>query len=193
MKLGKTFYAKDRKAWRKWLEKNHAKAKEIWLIYYKQHMGKPRVPYAEAVEEALCFGWIDSTVKSINKDSFAQRFSPRKSKSAWSQPNIERMKRLKKQGLMAPAGLAAFQQGSPTSPRLRGVSELKITPDILKALKADKEVWKNFQKFPGSYKRVRIAYIESQRRHGREAFQRSLRNFIKKTKANKKFAFGGPQ
>jgi len=186
MKIGKTFYAKDRKAWRKWLEKHHEKDKEIWLIYYKQHTGKPRVPYGEAVEEALCFGWIDSTVKTIDANRFAQRFSPRKSKSAWSQPNIERMKRLKKQGLMTPAGLAAFQMKNGRSQKKNEISE-----DILKALKADKEVWKNFQKFPESYKRIRVAYIESQRRHGEEAFQRSLKNFIKKTRANKKFMFGG--
>lgn len=110
MEVGKTLYVKDRKTWRAWLEENHSKEKEIWLVYPKKHTGKARVPYDEAVEEALCFGWIDSTVKTIDKDSFAQRFSPRKSKSAWSQPNIERMKRLKRQGLMTPAGVAVFHQ-----------------------------------------------------------------------------------
>src|SRR5688572_14161597 len=173
MEIGKTLRASNRKAWRKWLEGHHDKDREIWLIYPKKHTGKPRVPYGEAVEEALCFGWIDSTVKTIDKDSFAQRFSPRRSKSAWSQPNIERMKRLKRQGLMTPAGLAAFQAAENRK------QKLEIRPDVLKMLKTDKEVWKNFQKFPESYKRIRIAYIENQRRHGAPAFKRSLRNFVK--------------
>ena len=185
MKLGKTLQVTTREAWRKWLEKNYDKEPEIWLVYSKQHTGKARVPYGEAVEEALCFGWIDSTVKTIDENSFAQRFSPRRSKSPWSASNIERMKRLKKLRLMTPAGLAAFKgtkQG-----------KLNIAPDVLEALKEDQEVWQNFQKFPEGYKRIRIAYIESQRKHGPEAFARSLKNFLKKTKANKKFAFGGVQ
>ena len=78
MDIGKTLYVTDRKQWRSWLAKNHTKAKEIWLIYYRKSSGKKRIPYNDAVEEALCYGWIDSIMKSIDEKSFAQRFSPRK-------------------------------------------------------------------------------------------------------------------
>ncbi|VVC03580.1 Bacteriocin-protection, YdeI or OmpD-Associated [Candidatus Burarchaeum australiense] len=189
MKLGKTLYVADRNAWREWLAKNHGKEKEIWLVYLRKHTGKPRIPYAHAVEEALCFGWIDSTIKRIDSEKYAQRFSVRKSTGKWSQPNIERMRRLIKLGKMTPAGLAAFKNRD----LLTKEQKLKISPDILTALKHDKQVWENFQKFPDIYKRIRIAYIEDRRRQGVSAFQKSLRNFVKKTKENKQFAFGGVQ
>jgi uncharacterized protein YdeI (YjbR/CyaY-like superfamily) len=189
MKITKTVSVTTRNAWRAWLKKHHATAPEIWLLYPKKHTGKPRVPYDEAVEEALCFGWIDSTVKSIDNDTFAQRFSPRKRKSPWSQPNIERVKRLIKQRKMTPAGVAAFKLAENPSKS----AKQKIAPEILKALKADKETWQHWQQFPDSYKRIRIAYLESCRRHGAAAFKKSLQYLLKKTKANKLFAFGGVQ
>lgn len=189
MKISKKVYITNRRAWRAWLAKHHATASDVWLVYPKKNTGKPRVPYNEAVEEALCFGWIDSTVKSIDKNSFAQRFSPRKSKSPWSQPNIERARRLIKLGKMTPAGLAVFQQ----TPRRSKSRPPQLAPEVREALRADKETWRNWQKFPASYKRIRLAYLEAQRRHGRETFQKSLRHLVKKTKANKQFAFGGVQ
>lgn len=108
MKLGKTLYVKKRGEWRKWLEKNHQKESEIWLVYYKKHTKKPSIPYNDAVEEALCFGWIDSSEKRIDKERYAQRFTPRKPKSNWSESNKERVRKLIVQGKMTPAGLAAF-------------------------------------------------------------------------------------
>lgn len=189
MKISKKLYVTNRKDWRAWLKKNHKDTKEIWLVYSKKETGKPRVPYDEAVEEALCFGWIDSTIKTIDKKSFAQRFSPRKSTGTWSQPNIERMRRLKKQGKMTVAGIAVFKRVA-TKQKPKKES---LAPDIRRALKKDAQAWKNFQKFPAAYKRVRIAYLESRRKHGAPAFKRSLSYFIKKTHANKQFAFGGVQ
>ncbi len=106
--LGKTFYASNRKQWRSWLSKNHNKEKEIWLIYYRAATGKPRIPYDDAVEEALCYGWIDSIIRTIDNESFAQRFSPRKSTGSLSQPNKERVRKLIRQGKMTKAGLAAI-------------------------------------------------------------------------------------
>jgi uncharacterized protein YdeI (YjbR/CyaY-like superfamily) len=162
---------------------------DIWLIYPKKHTGRPRIPYADAVEEALCFGWIDSTAKGIDEDTFAQRFSRRKRKGVFSQANIERVRRLIRLVKMTPAGLAVI--GNPEA--LEPGKKLVIAPDILGALREDPQVWANFQKFPEIYKRIRIAYIEGGRRHGEEAFQRRLRNFVRKTEANRQFGFGGVQ
>src|SRR3989344_2059161 len=96
--MRETLYMTRRDDWRAWLEKNHKRKKEVWLVYYKKSSGKPRISYDDAVEEALCFGWIDSTVKKIDSESFAQRFTPRNPKSAYSQPNKERLKKLVEKG-----------------------------------------------------------------------------------------------
>ena len=92
MRLGKTLHVTNRKDWRRWLEKNFEKEKEIWLVYPKKSSSKERIIYNDAVEEALCFGWIDSTVKSLDEDNSIQRFSPRNPKSSYSQANKERIK-----------------------------------------------------------------------------------------------------
>ncbi len=183
MNLGKILYVLDRKQWRSWLVKNHNKEKEIWLLYYKKSSGKPRIPYNDAVEEALCYGWIDSIVKRVDDNSFAQRFTPRRPKSQISEMNKERIRRLIADKSMTSTGLKAvnhaFDKNKP--------EKLVIAPDILKALKANKHAWKNFQNFSEGYKKVRIGYIEHSRDAGSKIFQNRLNNFIKMTSKNKKF------
>ena len=178
MNVGKTFYAKNRKEWRRWLAKHGKTAKEIWLIYYKKGSGKPRIPYNDAVEEALCFGWIDSTVKPIDARMYAQRFSPRKKTSKLSDMNRERVRRLVRSGLMTKAGLDAIAH--------TGKGAAALPADILKRLQANPKAWKHFQKFPASYKRIRIGWIHAAR-HRREVFEQRLRYFIKMTTQNKRF------
>jgi uncharacterized protein YdeI (YjbR/CyaY-like superfamily) len=104
MEVTETVYVSTRAAWRAWLKRHHASQKVVWLIYYKKGSGKPRVEYADAVEEALCFGWIDSTTKTLDAERYVQRFTPRKKGSNWSGPNLERIKRLVAAGQMTPAG-----------------------------------------------------------------------------------------
>ncbi len=183
MDLGETLYVVDRKEWRSWLAENHNKKKDIWLIYYRKSSGKKRIPYNDAVEEALCYGWIDSILKRIDEERFAQRFSPRRSKSNLSEMNKERIRLLVNQKKMKPVGLTAIQHVSfdPTKNQ-----KLKIAPDILKSLKEDKNTWENFQKFPESYKRIRIAWIEEARTRP-EFFKKRLRYFLKMTAKNKKY------
>lgn len=184
MKLGKTLYVSDRKSWRSWLAKNHDKEKEIWLVYYRKGSGKSRISYNDAVEEALRYGWIDSTVKSIDEEKFAQRFSARRKTSGLSQMNKERIRKLIAQKKMTKAGLAAVAHVF--DPVRDKMSSFSFPPDILKPLKANKGAWTNFQKFPESYKRIRIAYIESRKRHGKDQFQKSLAYFINMTARNKR-------
>ncbi len=97
MNITKTLHVTNRRDWRKWLREHYKTEKEIWLVYYKKETGKPRILYNDAVEEALCFGWIDSTAKSLDEKRTAQRFSPRKSKSPYSPANKERLRKLLKQ------------------------------------------------------------------------------------------------
>jgi len=180
MKLGKTLYVTDRKVWRSWLQKNHDKKKEIWIVYYRKSSGKPRIPYNDAVDEALCYGWIDSNLKGIDEERFCQRFSQRKPRSKLSQMNKERVRQLIQRKKMTSSGLAAVKHALDDS------FKLIIKPDILKELKQDKKTWQNFQKFPESYKRIRIGWIESARaRH--EVFDQRLRYFLRMTAKNIKY------
>jgi uncharacterized protein YdeI (YjbR/CyaY-like superfamily) len=179
MNIGQTLRVTTRKAWRAWLEKNHARKKEIWLVYATKKSGKGRVAYSDAVEEALCFGWIDSTMKSIDENYFAQRFGPRRSaKSQLSETNKERVRRLIRAGLMTPAGLE----------KIRGrMSEKFVLPaDIVGALKRDLQTWKNFQRFPKWYQRIRVGWLDMSR-HRPEIFEARLRYFLKMTAQNKRY------
>ncbi len=185
MEIGEALYFTERTKWRSWLAKNHKKEKEIWLVYYRKSSGKPRLPYNDAVEEALCYGWIDSIQKGIDSEKFAQRFTPRKPNSNLSETNRERIRRLIKEGKMTKAGLEAVSGNFDA--RKDRIDKWSNAPDILEALKSDELAWKNFQKLPEGYKKVRIGFIESRRRHGDEMFQRSLRHFIKMTARNKRF------
>ena len=182
MDIKQTFYAATRLEWRKWLKKNYKTEKEIWLIYYKKTSGKPRVEYNDAVEEALCFGWIDSTVKKIDEERFAQRFSRRNPQTGYSQANRERLGKLIAEGKVVKDVLAML--GNISS------RQFEIPKDILEAIKANKEAWKNFKNFSESYKRIRIAFVDGARNRPKE-FQKRLNYFIKMTEKNKQFGFGG--
>jgi uncharacterized protein YdeI (YjbR/CyaY-like superfamily) len=182
MDILKTLYISNRKDWRAWLEKNFEKEKEIWLVYPKKSSGKSRILYNDAVEEALCFGWIDSIVKKLDDNCSAQRFSPRDPKSAFSQANKERLKWLLHKNMIHPSLLDTVKE------TLK--EKFIFPPDILTALKNDSAAWKNYQKFTPSYRRIRIAYIDAARKRPAE-FEKRLRNFIRKTRDNKKIGFGG--
>ena len=182
MDVTKTLYVTNRKDWRKWLKKHYQTEKEIWLVYYKKESGKPRILYNDAVEEALCFGWIDSNLKGIDDERFAQRFSPRKPKSRISQANKERLTKLIEQGKVMKDVLESLGDIS--------AEKFEIAPDILKAIKANKKAWQNFQRFSPAYQRIRIGFIEGVRNRPDE-FQKRLRYFMKMTENNKQFGFGG--
>ena len=186
MEITETLYVINSKDWRKWLIKNCKSKKDIWLIYYRKKSGKPRISYNSAVEEALCYGWIDSIVKSIDMQRYAQRFSPRKSNSVLSQMNRERVRLLVAKKKMTKAGFSALAHVY--DPK-KDVPKLVIPVDTLITLKKNKDAWKNFQKFPEAYKRIRIAYIERRRNQGALEYERSLQHFIKMTAQNKRIGF----
>ena len=106
----KRILCKNRKEWRSWLQKNHSE-KGVWLIYFKKHTKKLTISYNDAVEEAICFGWIDGKVKRIDDEKYMQRYTPRRTKSHWSENNIVRAKKMIKQNLMTEKGLRIFQRG----------------------------------------------------------------------------------
>ena len=141
MDLGETLYLTNRKQWRAWLVKHHKTKSEIWLVYYRKATGKPRIPYNDAVEEALCYGWIDSTQKTVDAESTAQRFSPRRKGSFLSPMNKERIRRLIARKKMTKAGLDSIEHLLTGPSGRKSVSEqlkaFKLPTDIRDALKAD--------------------------------------------------------
>ena len=182
MNVTKALHVTNRKDWRKWLREHYKTEKDIWLVYYKKETGKPRIAYNDAVEEALCFGWIDSTFKTLDGKRTAQRFSPRKKNSKYSPANKERLRKLIKQRKVIKAVRDTLGDLSP--------EKFEIPTDILKAIKANKEAWKHFQKFSDAYKRIRIGFIDGARKRPAE-FNKRLGYFIRMTEKNKQYGFGG--
>ena len=181
MEVTKTLYVTNREDWRSWLEEHYKTKREIWLVYFRLDTGKPRIPYNEAVEEALCFGWIDSVTRTIDQDRYAQRFTPRKSTSKYSQTNKERLKILIAKGKVIPEVLASLEKVD--------LESFEYPEDIMAALKENDQTWENFQSYSGSYQRIRIAYVDIARKDP-EAFTKRLANLVRKTAQGKQFGFG---
>ncbi len=160
-------YLTTREEWREWLRLNHSTEEEVWLIYYKKGSGRKRIPYDDAVEEALCFGWIDGKIKRINDDYFIQRFTPRRKGSRWSKYNIERVEKMLKEGRMEPAGLFAFREVM-ENPALiyenRSDSDPEIPGDLMSGLSLNEEALTNFSNFSPSSRRMYIQWLNSARR-----------------------------
>ena len=176
MEISKLFYTADRLVWRAWLEEHYKTESEIWLVYPMKDSGEPCILYNDAVEEALCFGWIDSTIKYTDPQHRAQRFTPRRRGSTYSQPNIERLKWLDGQGMIHPE----------VRKELENILEAEFVfpEDIMQAIRQDEDAWENYSRFSEPYKRIRIAYIEAARNRPGE-FEKRLAGFIRKTHANK--------
>ncbi|HEU4471492.1 MAG TPA: YdeI/OmpD-associated family protein [Flavisolibacter sp.] len=161
-----TFYASSRKAWREWLKKNGKKEKSVWLIIYKKESGTPSVYYGEAVDEALCFGWIDSKANKRDEKSYYQFFARRNPKSSWSRVNKQKVSILLEQGLMDATGLAAIETAKKNGAwsALDEVEDLVIPADLQAALKKNKEAMKHFAAFPKSVKRGILEWISNAKR-----------------------------
>ncbi len=143
---------------REWLEKNHDQASELMIGFHKKASGKKSITYQEALDEALCFGWIDGVRKKLNETSFVQRFTPRKPKSIWSNINVNHVERLKKEGRMQAPGLAAFERRDPKRTGIYSFENdpAKLAPDYEKKFRQNKKAWKFFEEQPPYYKRLMI-------------------------------------
>jgi uncharacterized protein YdeI (YjbR/CyaY-like superfamily) len=155
-----------RQEWRAWLEENHARPAGVWLISDKKAAGRPRLEYEAAVEEALCFGWIDGKSNKLDEERSMQWFAPRKPGSGWSRPNKERVARLLAAGQMAPAGLAKVEAARADGSwfALDAVEALEIPPDLAAGLSAHPPARAYFDAFPRSVKRSILEWIASARR-----------------------------
>jgi uncharacterized protein YdeI (YjbR/CyaY-like superfamily) len=178
----KTLYVRNRDEWRTWLEKHATTCDEIFLIYYKKASRKPRIPYEDAVEEALCFGWIDGKVNKLDEERYAQRFTPRKPTSRWSALNIERAEKLIKAGRMTSAGLTVFRPEQEVAEK-----PTRLPATLEQEFKSHADAWKNFRGFPPFYQRMTIAWVASAKKP--ETQNKCLRELIAQSRQNKRIKF----
>lgn len=178
----RTLDVRSRHEWRQWLLEHHGAESEIWLIFPKLHRAETSISYEDAVEEALCFGWIDSLVMRLDADRYARKFTPRKPDSRWSTLNRQRYTDLKRRGLLAAAGLErAPTNHSGDAPR---PSASVIPLYIEKQLKTDARAWEQFERLAPSYRRLYVSWIDSAKRE--ETKKRRLREAMGLLAAGKK-------
>ncbi len=178
-----TFRTCDRSKWREYLAEHFETADEVWFVFPTVDSGEDSISYNDAVEEALCFGWIDSINKRLDEKHCIRRFTPRKKGSSYSRPNIERLIWLDEHDLIHPSVRESVL------PIIR--KPFVFPPDIIKALKKDQAVWETYQQFPEAYRRIRVAYIEAARKRPEE-FEKRLNSFIDKTRRGKMIGgYGG--
>lgn len=171
-----TFYAKDRLEWRQWLEEHFESEKEVWFVFPSAASGEKGVSYNDAVEEALCFGWIDGRAGTLDEMHGIRRFTPRLKGSSYSRPNIERLIWLEEQGMIHPSVRPSV---------LPIITEPYVFPeDIMAEIGKDPVIAENYSHFSESYKRIRVAYIDAARKRPEE-FRKRLNSFLAKTRANK--------
>ena len=169
-------YCTSREQWREWLELNYKSKSEIWFVFPSKDSGEVGVSYNDAVEEALCFGWIDGRAGTLDGTHQLRRFTPRRKGSPYSRPNIERLIRLDNQGMLNPEIKESVKDiiGAP----------FVFPEDIIGEIKKDAAAWENYQTFSAPYRRIRVAYIDAARKRPAE-FDKRLKNFILKTRENK--------
>ena len=178
----KPLEVRSRNEWRKWLAKHHASVSEVWLVFNKRHSARPSVDYEAAVEEALCFGWIDSLIKRLDDERYARKFTPRKPVSRWSTANRRRYAALQARGLLRAPGLKRPPTGRSGDAPRPPVSRLPAY--IERGLKADPAAWTYFERLAPSYRRVYIAWIDSAKHE--ETRHRRLQEAIRLLAAGRK-------
>jgi uncharacterized protein YdeI (YjbR/CyaY-like superfamily) len=182
MEITEVFYPRDRSEWRAWLETHHRIKNEVWVRTFNKASGQTSITYEDLVEECLCFGWIDGTVKKYDADSKVQRITPRRKKSFLSELNRQRIWKLQESGLMTQAGIdpVANQIGSPDDP-------WEIPDWIAERLQADPQVWANFQKFPNLYQRLKVGWIQETGQQRTVEMEKRLNYLLKMTAQGKMY------
>ena len=185
MEMTKIAYAANRSEWRAWLEQNHATEQEVWLVYYKKGAGKPSATYMESLEEALCFGWIDSIIQKIDEEKYARKFNPRRAGSKWSELNKHLVAKLVKEGRMTEAGFASVDFKLPDPDATRPKRAPLPLPEWLKTgRKTSSSAWENFNRLPPSHQRNYIGWISDAKKE--ETRQRRIQEAIERLEKNQK-------
>jgi uncharacterized protein YdeI (YjbR/CyaY-like superfamily) len=178
-------------AFRAWLERHHDTEKELWVGFFKVKSGRGGMVYQQALDEALCFGWIDGMVRRVDEDRYAQRFTPRKARSTWSQVNVRRAQELIAEGRMRPPGLAAFERRPAAAPAYSFEQRsAAFTPAQLKRLKANASAWAYFNSQPPSYQRLATWWVISAKRE--DTRDRRLATLIEDSAAGRRRGVATP-
>jgi uncharacterized protein YdeI (YjbR/CyaY-like superfamily) len=160
----KTYDARSIARWHTWLEEHHDTESEVWLIFYKLHTGVKSISYQDALDEALCFGWVDSLVKRIDEDRFARKFTPRKADSNWSDINRKRYAELKAAGRLMPSGIARAPTARASEKPPRFEMPGTVPRYIQAAIKKEPAAWKYFQALSPSHRRKYVGWIDTAKR-----------------------------
>ena len=186
MKITKSCTPRNQRDWRKWLEKNHNRESEVWLVYFKPASGKFNLDYESSVEEALCFGWIDSIIQKIDENSYARKFNPRRLNSQWSETNKRRVLKVIRDGRMMEAGLVKVtfdvedvQVRQPKAKR----PAVEMPESIEQALRSNAQAWETFQKISPSLKRNYILWLSNAKKPA--TFEKRLQLLIEEVLAGK--------
>jgi len=177
-----TLDLRTRREWRRWLKKHHDRKSVIWLVFHKVHTGVECLSYDDAVEEALCFGWIDSIVRRLDDDRYARKFTPRKADSVWSPSNRQRYADLEARGLLTEPGLRrppTDQTDDRPRPVVTGVPSY-----VEETLRKNRRAWKYFQELAPSHRRMYVGWIDSAKRD--ETKQKRLREALELLAEGKK-------
>jgi uncharacterized protein YdeI (YjbR/CyaY-like superfamily) len=186
-RMSEELLATNRDEWRTWLKRNNGIAKQVWLIYYKKHTGKPSISYDDSVEQAICFGWIDGILKRLDNERCARKFMPRRSKSRWSELNKKRAEKMMEAGWMTEAGLARIKEAKESGEWFRAPlnrKELVVPAFMHEALARNKKALANFNKLANSYKRQYVGWVSSAKKD--ETRKRRLAEVIGVLEQNKK-------
>jgi len=187
VEIGNRQIFKNRDDWRAWLADNHAVEKEIWLVLHKKHTGKQSISYDEAVEEALCFGWIDGIVKSMDDEKYALRFSPRRGGSVWSEANKKRVARVIAQGRMTKAGLVKIKEAKKNGEWDKAAQREDVTnvpTDLRRALQANRAAQRYFDALAPSHQRQYIYWITDAKKD--ETRRRRIQAALRLLRENRK-------
>lgn len=180
MQITKTLTVRNGTEWRTWLEANHDKEQEIWLVYFKPASGKTGIDYETSVEEALCYGWIDSISQKINEEKYVRKFNPRREKSFWSAVNKKRMDKLIAEGRMTPIGLAKYdpnaKEGASEDAQKIRRGEMPIPAEVMQQLESNPCAWENFQRLRPSLQRQYLSWALSAKKV--ETQQKRLKEVI---------------
>jgi uncharacterized protein YdeI (YjbR/CyaY-like superfamily) len=185
MKITRTFTPPDRATWREWLAENGASESEVWLVYFKAGTDIPSIPYIDSLEEALCFGWVDSLIQKIDEEKYARKFTPRKPGSKWSELNKHLVAKLIKEGRMTKAGMARVEFPLELAASVRPSRPELPLPDWLQAgLMTSPKAWENFSKLPPSHRRNYILWVSDAKRE--ETRQKRMQEAIRRLEKNER-------
>lgn len=186
MQLTKTFTPKNPKDWRKWLEKNHDREQEVWLVYFKPASGKSNIDYETSVEEALCFGWIDSIIQKMDDEKYARKFNPRRMDSQWSETNRRRVLKVIQEKRMTDVGMAKVTFDVTTvdvsKPKAKRPS-VQMSPQIEQAIRSKPGLWEAFQTVNPSLRRTYILWLTDAKKA--ETFEKRLNLMFKEVLSGK--------